>query len=876
MKKSALIFTTTYLLLSLCLYLVLRFADYESIHTELFKAFELNKEHYTISKPKVKINRFLMPYIYIAKLENEGIVEVYDAEITFSILSLLQLEPSIASINIAQLNISDLTESLGIMNHDQWVALMITKKIIKSKMHIDNIFITQKNELLFTINDVKYNDNNLSANMNGANIALLLNQTQDEQVLNLLLKITHDHYNIQIEESYHNAQLLHGDVQITIVDLKQFVTNHFPKLNNLLVNNDVQQSLQVAFDIDNMQDTLNINNLNIVSDVIFGQGTMQLSKIDEIISSASLNFNEINLDLLFDVTKYANQNHPNTKHVPSVHARSFVYDIFPSDITMNIDTNIDYININDELKLNNAKISSKLIDGQFYINDCFSQIGQEGKLQISGVINNNSIRHMFQGNLNLEYQDLNQILKLIGYQDVTVNTVTPFALSSEIIITPIDAYLINAVLNTDYFNITGNIASKTINDTDRVNFLLNISSIDLNKTDYPILSPIVQFLYNLSQGMHEDNYLDKLNPVKDLSHVNNFDITFNDLLISDQYIGNVNIVGKTSPTAINIDNIYINNDKDYLSSSIKLLFNGFRPELYVKINDGQWQSDVLHPKSLLIFKQLLVDHIDFSKVLIHLDCQLSKLYQNDLILENIKFFANYSDNTLNISDIAMNVFGGDLNADVKFLLNPYSINTNYKLNEAHLKDILLLLPFSSISNNNELISLNGQFSTKGSTLAQLLYNLYFKSSVTIQDMLMNNFSIDQFIEKVNINNYQSSEIHTLSDEAMTKGTTLVKNVKGNIEVDNGVISVDDIEFETLYSVGTANATINIYNNFDLQLFSKFNFYIIPPRYRGLNYSEDLIDVEITATGNFFDPHKIINHSKLLRIFEMQTLRNMNY
>ena len=114
----------------------------------------------------------------------------------------------------------------------------------------------------------------------------------------------------------------------------------------------------------------------------------------------------------------------------------------------------------------------------------------------------------------------------------------------------------------------------------------------------------------------------------------------------------------------------------------------------------------------------------------------------------MKVSLSNDNNVFTVSEISGDVFAGKLKAAGNINLDPYSINFVYALNSIDLTKLSAALPKNWLDTYGGL-SINGSISTTGDSLEKLLYDLSSNSEFLIKNAGINNFSIDQLVEKIN-------------------------------------------------------------------------------------------------------------------------------
>ncbi|MCZ6901919.1 MAG: exodeoxyribonuclease 7 small subunit [Rickettsia endosymbiont of Ixodes persulcatus] len=429
------------------------------------------------------------------------------------------------------------------------------------------------------------------------------------------------------------------------------------------------------------------------------------------------------------------------------------------------------------------------------------------------------------------------------------------------------------LLKTDNLNLSGNFSSKFIAQTPRLDATLNISSLDLRSQAYPIISPLIEFTKNLTKDMKSLDYPSKFIPIRTIGYLANLDILIDSVKYNDHIFDKINLLAKIAPANIKISNLDFKTANSYLSTSWHLDASSVLPSLTVEIKDGNLTTDLLSPAGMLNLRNKLVNDYSLDKAILQVSGTLSTLSQNDLILKNVKFYIANNNNLLQFNNIEAELLGGKFQGSGSILLEPYSINFVYALNTMDLDKVSALMPKIFTASSGE-VSISGSLGTNGNTLQSQLYNLTTKSQFAINNIDINKFAIDSFIEKINTPDYKVQNLDKDINNTITTGQENIRGISGDIELQKGIALLKKVKFATQYSSGAASFTINIYN-FDMDASGVLSFYV-PARLVKLNTSntradkDTLAHLNIKMQGSIFAPKKTLDSSELKKLLIPQT------
>ncbi len=830
--------------------------DYAAVYQDFLANTKITNLPQNVSR--IKIVNFPIPHLVIDNVNEPDKFKLQKLEIHFSLWSLLSFKPKATSIQIEKVDINHPVSKLNLMNHPQLVT-----KLIDARFNINIAALSlldEENKPSVVAQDVLLTQEGSTKRFSGkisggTNFQGSINTEND--TTNFHYSLTNNDYEVKLVETYQDKQLKNGKVNCRINNVNSFLAFALPEFKLVLDKMHFREKVNVSFDLLSIADSTKIDNIVIDSPSIAGMGSMIVSNNnDRTNSNIKLNFTKI--DLRTSPVSFSLRAHPTLQ-------AGYTNNHYDNDRKMQMDIVIEQIIISDNNELEKVKLSANLINGIISVEELSAQIDSQGIFKLTGKLAQEQENHqpIFNGKLNLEYADFNLILSLIGYSNLTTEQELPFSLSSTLTITPLAISLTELLFNANNTQIEGNIANRYNEAVPTIKGNLNFSEINLNLFPCPIISPAINFAKNLAENMQDKDYLNKFIAIRQIPQLTELDVNFNNLTYQDLLLKKLKFKLAISPGKIQIDNLNFINDDNFLIGSVKLLATDLNPQLTITVDDGYWQVNFLSPTSLLHLKEKLLTELSLAKVFFTLKCLSLTLQQEELLLNKLKFLLFNDNNILKISDLSADIFSGTLQGSGNIILEPYTINLAYALNSIDLSTI----PQSSLSQflpNAGLASLNGVITTKGNSLEELLYNLYTDSTFIAKGVRINNFSIDDFIERINASNYPLENLDTDLDRALTSGITNILNSTAKMQLSKGDFRLQDMIIQTKRASASLASTFNIYD-FKLNLLSLFSFYIATNNFSPANKP---ITLGINAKGTIFNPQKTADAKMLKQFFSI--------
>ncbi|MCZ6924694.1 MAG: exodeoxyribonuclease 7 small subunit [Rickettsia endosymbiont of Ixodes persulcatus] len=852
---------------SLLLFIIfgaLSFVNYNSVTNNLTSHLGIVKENIG----KIKMNKFPLPYLIIELIREEGKLDLEQIKIHFSLWSLIRFNPKINKIDILDAKFYSNSNVLNIYNHEELIKNFFKYKLQNIDLNVTNLSIINKQNysILNFDNCILKEENALSSNYIFKTTSNYIGKisgsiNKHDDTVDFSLNIDNNDYGFKLSQIYKDFKLTSGSGEYQIKNLASVMYSILPDLKHLFNKFNQNEAVNVKFNISNNEDEIELKDIVIASSFITGNGFVNIAKNDNITTNVKLDFPKIDLSSLILTSALSNL--------------SAKINLIFEGAVLNTPAfgEINEIILSNNEALEKIVFSSNLLKGTLKINEFSGNIKSGGEFKLTGSVTQNAVRSLFDGQLYLKHNDMNSLLNILGFNDVTIKEAIPFSLSSDLKLTLIDLFFKNLLLKTDNLNLSGNFSSKFIAQTPRLDATLNISSLDLRSQAYPIISPLIEFTKNLTKDMKSLDYPSKFIPIRTIGYLANLDILIDSVKYNDHIFDKINLLAKIAPANIKISNLDFKTANSYLSTSWHLDASSVLPSLTVEIKDGNLTTDLLSPAGMLNLRNKLVNDYSLDKAILQVSGTLSTLSQNDLILKNVKFYIANNNNLLQFNNIEAELLGGKFQGSGSILLEPYSINFVYALNTMDLDKVSALMPKIFTASSGE-VSISGSLGTNGNTLQSQLYNLTTKSQFAINNIDINKFAIDSFIEKINTPDYKVQNLDKDINNTITTGQENIRGISGDIELQKGIALLKKVKFATQYSSGAASFTINIYN-FDMDASGVLSFYV-PARLVKLNTSntradkDTLAHLNIKMQGSIFAPKKTLDSSELKKLLIPQT------
>ncbi len=855
-NKVAIVSVVSIAILTTLFYVLLMLPDYKQLYQNFYKSIKIDFHPQDLGHLQVK--KFPWPVLKVDNLNEQEKVELKGLAIHFSFLSILKLKPEVKTVNIQNAKIYLPESVFNLANHEQLIGELIQRNVIDVDVNIDELtIINSTNKHKIVIKNFSLDPDEANSTFAGEllNIGKFAGSFKIEtNKVDFKFNLSNPHYILDLNETYQNFVLSGGKAQLKLQNMAHFVNDNLPELSSMWDSNLSFEPVDITFDISMQDESITLSDLKFDSNWLKGSGSLLLNKNSNEPLKLDLRLSQIDLS-----SSKKNNNNNFNKFKSSNYFSSFMRGIIAEIV-------VDQVLLANGKKINDVKFISGTSKDSILVKNFSGKIASGGYFAIDGEITHNNFRSLFNGKLNLQHQDINILLQTMGIDSFN-KTPSPFSLMTDLKCSLIDLYFSNMILKTNDAQLTGIVSAKLIGSTPRFSGFLNFSGLDLDKFNYPVISPLYAYAKSLFQNMKSKDYINKFIPIRTLSYLGNFDITFNDLNIDKFKFDNINLLLAIKDDQIALNNLYLNNGVDYVNLDANLNVKNIKPKLDIKINNAVLPIESISPSTLLALRNNILDNYSLDKINLSWDFNIAKIYNKDFAIEKIKFTGENDNILLLISNFNANFLGGEFKGQGSILLDPYTINFAYALNSLDLSKLSSALP-KNMLNVDGAASFNGMFTTNGDSLEKQLYNLYSKSNLVVKDLKLKNISIDNFIENINTVNYDFKQLPNDMKTALLTGETQISSLKGDLELASGITTIKDAKFQTNYSSGIAAGSFNIYD-FNINFLSSLTFYTIE-KSLGRNYeNRNIAKMGIKFTGSIFQPKKVADTTDLMQNLQIR-------
>jgi ribosomal protein L14E/L6E/L27E len=526
-----------------------------------------------------------------------------------------------------------------------------------------------------------------------------------------------------------------------------------------------------------------------------------------------------------------------------------------SDSNIHIVAEIDKILTSADDMIINTKIDMLGKGSRLDVLSCGGDIissGSAGSFSLAGVLSSNEYRPAFDGQIVLKQFDIDQ----------KNDNIIPLYIESNISLTPIASYMDEMKIQLGEINVFGKLGVKMIGSIPRIDGSLKISNFNFASQSAFLLKPVHEYFVNLSKNMTDNDYTSKYIPVRTLNAQLDCDITASNIDIAGTIVNKVNAIISFSPGVLSLESFYINILQNSIGGSMRLNANSIKPEYSFNITNGSLHFPSFTLDQIFQMQSKLNNTMDAEKIAISSQGAIDNVSFGDFTIKDLGWKASMQDQVLNISHGSYSIYDGTGEFSGSLIpSSPIKLNVTYGM---HGIDIAKLKNSNKNSNlwqglpyKSGWLSLNGQIFSTASSTNEFLYNLNATGEFLGKDIVVENFSIDDFIAKVLEPKYNFDNLPKSLNDVVSTGSTTIASTTGKYKINSGIANITDVSYTTQRTSAALSAAINIFNG-ETAAKSIISFMTLEDEKK--KSKSEMIKMDFILSGSLQNPKKSVQFS----------------
>ncbi|MDF2964976.1 MAG: hypothetical protein K0Q51_364 [Rickettsiaceae bacterium] len=734
------------------------------------------------------------PNIIIENINIGSYFYASQAKLFISVPSLLlTLKPRISHIELSNCKLNTNIKEYGFENKKDLFEYLFSlkttfQKIILNNFDIDGLFggvdKPRLNRVTINKEDNKYFISALTEANN--NITLSVENEPD----NISLKLGDQALVLNLFKE----SVSKGRISLEINDFRQLLENYFLEntSNSYIFNQSAR--LLLTGDLTDSGAEFTLNNLKVESNIVEKiEGQINLNNANLLEGKVELKLGAVNLS---EIVKFKEFNILN--HIPK---NNF---LFSSKGKFNFSVKAEDIILPNAQKLANLDINGNVANKAIEIKNFSTDIAPNGHLELSGKINQDRFRPIFEGVLRV-----NDVLVKQEGADITpqsMNLVANFAATEK------ELSMSSIKANINEVNLEGNAAIKFIASTPKIQTNLTVKNFDFNNSSFAPIKETLDYLNALIADMKQEDYAQKIASYKSSTNYGYWGLDFTNSKVGNVVIDNIYLNASILPNNINVTNLKIIKNDEKLVLKGQIQHTNVVPEINLNILSGMIRLSSFEDVQQKIHR-FLASYYDPEKLNLNIKAKDIKLETGDYTFENLSFNLLTQSKHLN-SYFSCNLFEGTLTGTAKALFTPFKASVAYALNNFQVNKTNL--PKTLIKNGVASFSVS-------STIGDNLKETISKGTFIAKEIDIQNLAVDDFVLQITLPNYDITKLEADGQKFFNQGTTNIDAIKGEFQATTKTLTLSDVTFKSNFSSGALSLLYDRENELT-KIASKFSFY----------------------------------------------------
>ncbi len=642
-----------------------------------------------------------------------------------------------------------------------------------------------------------------------------------------------------------------GKIEAEIVELKPFYQSYISNAD--IISGKLKYSakpIKISANIENLAQEISISDLKINSDLVSGNGNINLdvsgevSLVDVDLDLASLDLDNIWSNNAIPANQDDNQNNLQlaandeteslpTTILPDQQNQDAVAVSTPTEkttpINLNLTKEIKDIDLTTEIKIK----SIKYLDGEIKDANLYLTLSKEGEImvlpliftipgdgifRVNGVFDNTAITPKFIGKFDASGKSIKEVLRWlkIESQNLKLENLREYSLYSDVMLLPNSITLNNFYLNLN--NSSEFLGEAKIDNSNKISNIISRFRISNFNVDEHFLTSGQNAYF--SPGL----LLKKLLWLNDISSNSSIDLGFDKLIYKKEEFPNQSLKLRLGRGYLEISDLNLKSENTDLTANISVDISDKKQKFDITVNANNFHYDTLQQEAPLAFgdnitksqKQNFFDQFFSLPSLEGFDGKISlnfkKLKIDDVEISKVILEGRLKDGNINVINLSSSIYGGTL--DYKGLIGiklNKTINGNLTFDNVSLQP--LLSDIFGIQNVAGIANISANVTSVASSRSEFAKSLrseikFNANAPTIMEYGLNDLVKKMFAPQIYANDLRNPEQILINSQAQT----VFKQSDGTIQINGGKDGKLRANITAPAVNGILSGAINLENN----------------------------------------------------------------
>ena len=500
-------------------------------------------------------------------------------------------------------------------------------------------------------------------------------------------------------------------------------------------------------------------------------------------------------------------------------------------------------------------IDTDIYDGKANIKKLSATLPGNSFMTISGSVDNNGTRPIFDGSVNIKGSSLRDAAVWMSdsFDFVPKSNLEEYTFSADMVMTPQKINFSNANLYFDKSLITAEILIRPASTIPLINIDMSIDG--LNFDQYGFTGKINQIMAEAIRNTPKND----TNQIwfKNFNSIMDFNLTAKDIIYNGYNVNNNIISLSVAKNLFSLNQFVIDSEVTKLNSRLFIhLLDDEKPKIDLIVKSELFNTALFFANNNAEDKKMKWSEKPFNFLGLHMFNGNAKVVIRDFKhlehnLSNVIIDGTLENEIFNIKKVNADLNGGKLNIKGQVVVNEKNPSIALSLSVVDIDLIPLVEDFNQHSITNGSLTLAGVLKSSGVSPYQWILNMDSKAKFMLKDALFNGFDLSTIIKK-SINTYSVIDMNAIVQDASASGSTMFDYIYGDIVTEKSILKVSNANLKNVQSKGVFAGNLSMIN-FDLNGTSKIAF---KPE------KDKQTHLDIGYSGNIYDIKKVVNTENL--------------
>ena len=666
-----------------------------------------------------------------------------------------------------------------------------------------------------------------------------------------------------------------GKMTMKVNNIRQLSSRFLLPISSVFSKLKSTEAIDIKSDLTLSGDELHLSHVDVSSPSIVANGNLKLVFAAQPLIDVEMKVTRLNLDnmmkevSLSKTDKADEQQHSYHKHTKNAMVSSFL----SNKLNMLLYLDIDDITLN-ENTIHNTLINGELFNGEIELYPSTAVLPGNVPIELSGTVTHNSVRPIFNGTLSAKGEDLKGLLTWLQMDSQVLMgmPINKFTVTTGLSITPKEVRISSFEGHIGHSSLSGIMSIRHGGDVPSLVGSVSVSRLNLDDLNIPSLLNSLVMPY--IGGTNDE--IDDIQKLRNIGIKLSLETNFQDIILNRHPINKIGGIVNLEAGSLKIEKWTIDSEQASLEGNIVMDLHFLQPVLTINVKGDHFNTDFFTqfsststtppdktlanttttepPKPATPSKT--TPHWSSDKLhFLRLDkfngsvsVTLNTLMHRQITAQNASLLLKMDKGVVVIDQCNADIFSGKFTAKGSMGMTVPSLAISFAFNNTNLDTISPLL---ELPNLNGYMSVSGSMVTQGYTPADWISHLKSSTSMILRQVSIKGLDLQSVIDHSRDTSYQPTLFADYIKNANTQGTTELSTAEGRIDIEDGILTIKNMNFANISSSGTFVLSANL-KDWIMNGAARIDFY---PR-----ANAQLLSINLGLKGPINDPTRTIDAS----------------